>query len=60
MCIKFENVISAGQSRVIWFDLKLNYDGFKLGCIRYEIKAGNDYCGMVNGPLSGSGYHLPG
>ena len=60
MYIRFNKPIPAGSCREIWFDLKLNYEGFKLGWLPYEIKAGSSYCGLVRGPLCGSGYTFPG
>jgi hypothetical protein len=60
MYLRFNKPIKAGESREFWFDLKLNYEWFKLHYIAYDIKAGNDYGGMVKGPLCGSSYTPPG
>ena len=45
MYLRFNKPIKAGESREFWFDLKLNYEWFKLHYIAYDIKAGNDYGG---------------
>jgi hypothetical protein len=59
MYIKFNTNIDAGQTKLFWFDLGLNYDGFKLGCVPYHIQEGGQYEGMVDGPLFSSSYTLP-
>ena len=59
MYIKFNTNIKAGQTKIIWFDLKLNYNGFKLGYIPYEIQAGGLHIGLVKGPELSSSYTMP-
>jgi hypothetical protein len=59
MTIIFNNNLKAGQSKTIWFELKLSYNGFKLGNIEYDIQAAKSYEGCVKGPQLGSSYTPP-
>jgi len=51
LTLKFEKPIKAGQCREFWFDLKLDYRGFKLGPCLYDITANLPYLGLVKGPI---------
>ena len=52
MYIRFNSVLKAGQTKTIWFDLALDYNGFTLGNIPFYIQAGSPYTGNVLGPQS--------
>jgi hypothetical protein len=47
----FAKNIEAGQSRIFWFDLKLDYQCIKLGKCFYTIEARQFYMGHVRGPV---------
>ena len=51
LTLKFEKPIKAGKCREFWFDLKLDYRGFKMGKCLYDIRAKLPYLGLVKGPI---------
>jgi hypothetical protein len=58
--ISFNKNLNDGQSKTVWFELKLNYDGYKLGKIDYKLVSGSRVKeGHVTGPIWGSNYEAP-
>ena len=60
MYIRFNKPLDAGQSKTVWFELKLNYDGYKMGWIGYKLMSGSNVkAGLIKGPIWGSDYVAP-